>query len=71
MEWQEIPDRYIDFHDRLADIKEKLTSDDRRGSQLVRCKSCNGLYSLRFAELTGEQCVECYKEQQFGTIIPR
>jgi hypothetical protein len=28
-------------------------------------------YSVRFSELTDDQCVECYKEQEFGTIIPR
>ncbi|MCX5806865.1 MAG: hypothetical protein NT010_12525 [Proteobacteria bacterium] len=70
MSSQEMEERYADFCDNLADIKDRLTLTDQTGDNLVRCMLCDDLFPKQFSKLTGKLCVECYNEREFGIFRP-
>jgi hypothetical protein len=54
------------FQRRLEQIEFGIGED--RG--YTKCTACNEPFAIKYSELTGKYCVECFKEIEFG-IIPK
>lgn len=56
------------FNEQVKTLSAQLSRQDRLSPNLVACASCEELFPVKMKKLTGEYCLECYKEIAFGVI---
>jgi len=61
--------RIREFNEQIKKLRGSFSRQDMLRPNLVACASCKELYPAKMKRLTGEYCLECYKEKAFG-IIP-
>ena len=64
-----VNEKLIEFKEAYRDLRASLDDEEMVGDSLVSCVACEDAYPIRVKkELTGEYCVGCYGEINFGDV---